>query len=185
MPLLFSMESHRENLLPRLQDYGLEISEAIQQGRYIAHDAAQTICTFIIDGMVDSRRFLDGFGNLIQNATKAARRKYPCVVVFGEGADLLVAEGNVDAAIQDERLCNRLTKMYNVDILRIFSHPDSLLTSQLRASLCAAFRRSLRVTSCTVRSSTPPGRFLSCRSCQFGCRIEWHVNVNHGSTHWF
>ena len=67
--------------------------------------------------MVDSRRFLDGFGNLIQTATKAASRKYPRVAVFGEGADLLVAQGNVEAAIQDERLCNPLIKMYDVDIL--------------------------------------------------------------------
>ena len=56
--------------------------------------------------MVDARWFLDGFGHLIQTATKAARRKYPRVAVFGEGADLLVAQGNVEAAIQDERLCN-------------------------------------------------------------------------------
>ncbi len=115
--IVVSTESHRESLLPSLRAYGLEISEAIQQGRYIALDAAETIRTFIVDGMVDSRRFLDGFGNLIQNATKAARREYPRVAFFGEGADLLVAQGNVEAAIQDERLCNRLIKTYDVDIL--------------------------------------------------------------------
>src|SRR5262249_3011166 len=58
----------------------------------------------------------------------------------------------------------------------IFSHPDSLLTSQLRASLCVAFRRSLRVKSCTSPLvNRAGGRLLSCRSCRFSCRIEWHA----------
>src|SRR5215469_288337 len=135
--LCLSPESHRESVLPRLQAYGLEISEAIQQGRYIALDAAETIRTFIVDGIVDSRRFLDGFGNLIQNATKAARRKYPRVAVFGEGADLLVAQGNVEAAIQDERLCNRLIKMYDVDILCGYSLTRTPYSHHSYEQVCA------------------------------------------------
>lgn len=119
--IIVATESHRESLLPRLQAYGLEVSEAIQQGRYIAIDAAETIRTFVVDGIVDARRFLDDFGNLIQNAAKAARRENPRVAVFGEGGDLLVAEGNVEAAIQDERLCNRLIEIYDVDILCAYS----------------------------------------------------------------
>jgi len=135
--IIVSTESHRESLLPRLQAYGLEISEAIQQGRYIALDAAETIRTFIVDGMVDSGRFLDGFGNLIQTATKAARGKYPRVAVFGEGADLLVAQGNVEAAIQDERLCNRLIKAYDVDILCGYSLTRTPYSHHSYEQVCA------------------------------------------------
>jgi DNA-binding NarL/FixJ family response regulator len=115
--IIVATESHRESLLSRLQAYGLDVSEAIQQGRYIALDAAELMRTLIVDGRLDSKRFLDDFGNLVENATKAARRKNSRVAVFGEGVDLLVAQGNVEAALQNERLCNRLITMYDVDIL--------------------------------------------------------------------
>ena len=36
---------------------------------------------------------------------------------IGEGADLLWKQGNAEAAIQDEKLCNQLTKRYDVDFL--------------------------------------------------------------------
>jgi hypothetical protein len=60
---------------------------------------------------------METFGNLIATATKAARGAHPRVAVFGEGTDLLWKQGNVQAAIQDEELCNELTRIYNVDIL--------------------------------------------------------------------
>ena len=134
--IIVATESHRDSLLPRLQAYGLEMSEAIQQGRYIALDADETIRTFIVDGLVDSRRFLDGFGNLIQKATKAARRKYPRVAFFGEGTDLLVAQGNMQAVIQDEMLCNQLIKMYDVDILCGYSLFEGAMDSYIFQQIC-------------------------------------------------
>ena len=56
---MFSPKSHSHSLLPRLQAYGVEISEAVHEGRYIALDAAEAPPTFIIDGTVDSSRFLE------------------------------------------------------------------------------------------------------------------------------
>jgi hypothetical protein len=45
---------------------------------------------------------------------------------FGEGADLLRKQGNAEAAIQDEKLCNQLTKRYDVDILCGYSLADAV-----------------------------------------------------------
>lgn len=110
-------EPHRERLLPRLQAYGVDLSAAIEQGRYITLDAADTISTFVVNNMLDAARFMCGFGDLILGAAKTAKREQPRVVIFGEGADVLWTQGNAQAAIQDEELCNRLIEMYDVDIL--------------------------------------------------------------------
>jgi DNA-binding NarL/FixJ family response regulator len=41
--IVVATESHRNNLLPRLQAFGLNIGTVIQEGRYIAVDAAETL----------------------------------------------------------------------------------------------------------------------------------------------
>ena len=59
--IVVATESHRNSLLPRLQAYGLDIAAAIEQGRYISLDAADTLSTFMVNGMPDPVRFLKAF----------------------------------------------------------------------------------------------------------------------------
>ena len=47
--IVIATESHRESLLPRLQAHGLDIAAAIEQGRYISLDAADTLSTFMVN----------------------------------------------------------------------------------------------------------------------------------------
>jgi DNA-binding NarL/FixJ family response regulator len=115
--IVIATESHRDGLVRRLQAYGLEMSAGIEQGRYIALDAADMVATFVVNGMLDSVRFLESFGNLILKPANAAKGEHPRVALFGEAADLLWKRGNVEAAIQDEEICNQLTKRYDVAIL--------------------------------------------------------------------
>jgi hypothetical protein len=97
---------------------------AIQQGRYFGLDAAGMLSTFMVNGRIESVRFFDSFGELILKAASAAWGEHPRVALFGEGADLLWKEGNPEAAIQDETLCNQLTKKYDVNILCGYSLGD-------------------------------------------------------------
>jgi DNA-binding NarL/FixJ family response regulator len=115
--VVVATESHRESLLPRLQAYGLDMGAAIEQGRYIALDAAEALSIFMVDGMLDPDRFMAAFGNLIQTAAKAAKGEHPRVAVFGECVHLLCGQGNVEAAIQMEKLGNELANLYDVNIL--------------------------------------------------------------------
>jgi DNA-binding NarL/FixJ family response regulator len=108
--------SHRDSLLPRLHSYGLDMGAAIEQGRYIALDAADTLSTFMVNGMPDPARFAEGFGNLILTAARATMGS-PHVAIFGECVHLLWAQGSVEAAIQLEKLGNQLARTYNVHIL--------------------------------------------------------------------
>ena len=119
--VVVATESHRENLLPSLQAYGVDMSAVVEQGLYIAVDAAEAISEFVIDKAVDTARFMNAFGNLFSTALRADNGDRPHVAFFGEGSQLLRAQGKVEAAIQDEQLCNELIKMYDVDIMCAYS----------------------------------------------------------------
>jgi len=115
--IVLATESHRERVLPRLRTHGLDVAAAIQQGRYIALDAAETLSTFMVDGMPDAARFLQLFTDLILTVSRAANAEHPRVAVFGECVNLLWSQGNGQAAVQVEQLGNQLAKRYAVDIL--------------------------------------------------------------------
>jgi MEDS: MEthanogen/methylotroph, DcmR Sensory domain len=115
--IVVSTESHRDSLLPRLQAYGLDVGAAIEQGRYNALDAADALPTFMLNGMPDPVRFMKVLGDLVATAAKAGKGEQARVAIFGEMCHLLWAQGNAEAAIQVERLTNRIVKTYDVDIL--------------------------------------------------------------------
>ena len=145
--IVVATESHRNSLLPLLQTQGVDIGAAIEQGRYIALDATETLSTFVVDDTLDPVRFMETFGDLIVTATNAANGEHPRVAVFGEGAHLLWTQGNVHAAIQDEKLCNELTKIYEVDFLCGYSvgsvqgRMDTHLFQQICAQHSAVYSR--------------------------------------------
>jgi len=115
--IVISTESHRDSLLPRLQAYGLDVGAAIEQGRYIALDAAVALPTFMLNGIPDPVRFMKVLGDLIATAGKAGKGEQARVAIFGEMCHLLWAQGKTEAAIQVEKLGNLLVKRYDVDIL--------------------------------------------------------------------
>ena len=147
--VVVATESHRNSLLLRLQAHGLDIAAAIEQGRYIALDAADALSTFMINGMPDPVRFLKVFGDLIVTAAKAAKGEQARVAVFGEVCHLLWAQGNAEAAIQVEELWQPASQ----DIRRGYS---------VRVFTVATFRAGWTATSSneSVQSIQPfiPGK---------------------------
>ncbi len=115
--VVVATKSHRDSLLLRLQAHGLDMGAAIEEGRYIALDAADALPTFMLRDAPDPVRFLKVLGDLISTAAKAVKGKQARVAIFGEMCHLLWAQGNAEAAIQVERLGNQLAKRYAVDIL--------------------------------------------------------------------
>ena len=143
--VVVATESHRDSLLRGLEAQGLDMDGAIEQGRYIAVHAADTLPMYMVDGMPDPLRYVEAFGNLILTAEKAAKAEYPRVAVYGEGVHLLWAQGKAEAAIQVEKLCNWLTRLYDVDIFCGYSLEsvpggmDSHLFEQIRAEHSAVY----------------------------------------------
>jgi hypothetical protein len=115
--IVVATESHRNSLLPKLEAHGLDIAAAIEQGRYIALNAADALPTFMLNGMPDPVRFMKVLGDLVATAAKTGKEEQGRVAIFGEMCHLLWAQGNGEAAIQVEKLGNLLVKQYDVDIL--------------------------------------------------------------------
>lgn len=114
-------ESHLNNLLQNIRTQGLAIDAAIEQGRFIHLDVDDTLSAFMVNDLPDPVRFFRVVGDLIARASRTTMGDYSRVAVCGESASILWAQGNADAAIQVEQLCNQLTKRYRMDILCGFS----------------------------------------------------------------
>ena len=132
-------ESHRDSLLLRLQAYGLDVAAAIEQGRYTAVDGAGTLSTSMVDGQPDRARFFKVVGDLFQTSARAARAERPRVAACGECAALLLAQGEVEAAIRLEQLWNEIARTYDVDILCGYPLASfhNLLSGQSFQRICA------------------------------------------------
>jgi DNA-binding NarL/FixJ family response regulator len=115
--IVLATEAHRDSLLRRLQAHGINVSAAIEQGRYLASDAAEALSIFMVNDMPDPVRFFEELGSLIATAARTAKGEQSRVAIFGECVDLLWEQGEVEAAIQVEKLADQLATMYNVDIL--------------------------------------------------------------------
>lgn len=137
--IVVATAAHRESLMQSLCAYGVDMAAAVEQGRYIAMDAADMISTLVVNGILEPDGFLQSFGQLIQQAANAVQGKHPRVAIFGEGVDLLCKQGNTAAAIQDEKLCNQLCKRYDVDILcgYLTTNVEGLVDEKLWQEICA------------------------------------------------
>ena len=119
--IVVATESHRKSLLAKLQEQGVNINAAIEQGRYLALDVDDTLSTFMGDELPDPVRFFRVVDDLIAAAARSTSGEKSRITICGECASILWAQGNADAAIQLEQFCNQLTKRYEIDILCGFS----------------------------------------------------------------
>jgi len=119
--IVVATESHREALLPKLQACRIDVSSAVEEGRYVALDAAGALSACMLNGLPDPSRFLKLLGDLIAGAAEAAKGGQSQVAVFGECVQLLWAQDNAEAAIQMETLANELVKIYDINILCAYS----------------------------------------------------------------
>jgi DNA-binding NarL/FixJ family response regulator len=110
-------ESHRKSLLQKLREHGVDIVAAVEQGRYVSVDVADAHSSFMVNDLPDPARFLKCAGDLIAAAGKASRGDRPRVALCGECAPVLWEQGKPDAAMEVERLCDEIAKIYDADIL--------------------------------------------------------------------
>jgi DNA-binding NarL/FixJ family response regulator len=120
MAIVVAAGSRRDSILHRLREVGLDMDAAIEMGSYVFVDAADMLCTFVVNDLVDPVRFLNAACDLVTVSGKSTVKKQR-VALCGECASLLWARGNPDAAIEVEQLCNQLAKRFDVDILCGFS----------------------------------------------------------------
>ena len=113
--LVVATPAHREGLTQRLEDRGLDTAAAIEQGRYILLDAAETLSKFMLEGWPDPERFAEAMGNVIARA-KEASGPNGRLAVFGEMVAILWAQGKFDTAIRLEQLWNQLRQTHSFSL---------------------------------------------------------------------
>ena len=110
-------ELHQARLLQRLVKNGVNIADAIEEGRYLAVSVPETLSRFMVNDLPDSTRFLKVTGDLLAAAAKTAKGELSRVVVCGECSPFLWAQGNPDGAIQLEHLWSGIAKTHGVVVL--------------------------------------------------------------------
>ncbi len=93
----------------------------------------------MVSGTVDSAQFFELADDLIRTAADAAKGEHPRVAIFGECVYLLWAQGDIETAIQLEKLGNRIAEMYDVDILCAYclGNIHGALDTQVFQRICA------------------------------------------------
>jgi CheY-like chemotaxis protein len=114
--ILVATEVHREKLLGRLHAYGLDVSAAIEQGRYIALDNAETVSTLMVNDLPDPARFSRVTGDLLATTAKSVGGEHARIAACGECAHLLWERGNKEGAVRLERLWDEIARSHGVQV---------------------------------------------------------------------
>jgi CheY-like chemotaxis protein len=122
--IVLATRTHRESLLRALPVKGIDVQAAIDEGKYIALDAAELLSSMMVNGNPDSASIGKIVGDLIARAAEASSDEHSRVAIFGELADLLCQQGNQAAAFELEKAADQLVKTHSVDLLCGYSHQN-------------------------------------------------------------
>ena len=115
--IVIATPSHQKSILQRLREDGVNIASAIQEGRYLPSDVAESLANFMVNGRLDPVLFQKAADDLIAAAAKAVKGDASRIAACGECSPTLLKQGSVDAAIQLEHLWDEVSKAVGVDIL--------------------------------------------------------------------
>jgi hypothetical protein len=135
---------HTRMLQSALTDAGVNPDVLVDDYRFVMLDAIQTTNSLMADDRIDIREFFHLTGDLIRLLAAGGRDVY----IAGEIANVLAADGRIDALVQLEELSNDLSRehhfqMYCLYCENAFSAP---LDVGARRKICAAHSGSLRTS---------------------------------------
>jgi len=117
--LLVATPQHRDGVLQRLSRMGLDGRQAINSGQLRWLDAGETLSKFMIDGVPDEALFKTHVGGAIE--ASRAGREHLLIRAFGEMVDILLRDGQPEAALRLEELWNDLGRDYGFSLLCAYS----------------------------------------------------------------
>jgi DNA-binding NarL/FixJ family response regulator len=115
--IVITTELQQIRVLSRLEAYGLDMSAAIRQGRYVALDTEDALSRYMVYDRPDDALFYRAADDLITKTAKAVDGERTRVVACGECAPLLWERGNVEEAIRLERLWDEIARSHGVQVL--------------------------------------------------------------------
>ena len=96
--------AHLDSFALRLRSKGIDPVAAMQSGKLIALDAQATLASLMVNGRPDAYRFRAEVGSVIDAVVRENPRTG--VRAYGEMVDILWRDGNLEAAIELEKLWN-------------------------------------------------------------------------------
>jgi PAS domain S-box-containing protein len=114
--VVIATKGHEDSLAQKLRDRGIDVTEAISNGRYLPLDAGDVLSQFMENGLPNPARFSEILENVITRASACAQGPARQVVAFGEMVALLFAEGLPEAAIRLEKLWNQLAQSHSFSL---------------------------------------------------------------------
>jgi PAS domain S-box-containing protein len=111
--VLVATAVHRQLFLDGLVTAGHDVAAAQQSGDLVLLDAHDTLARFMIGDRPDAGRFREILGGVIERAGRGRHE----VCAFGEMVDVLWQRGNVDAALELERLWVELARAHDFRLL--------------------------------------------------------------------
>jgi signal transduction histidine kinase len=111
--VVVATKAHRDGLAQELEKTGVGLAAAVEQGRYLAFDAQQTLDSFTTNGILDKERFCDVIGNVIVRAAAASHNEQSKVAIYGEMVSLLWQRGEDQATVQLEQFWNDLSQTHS------------------------------------------------------------------------
>jgi signal transduction histidine kinase len=118
--IVVATREHRCDCAQSLREKGIDLGQAIETGCYVALDASETLDQFMVDGIPDPKRFEQVVGEIIAESSKCSAIENgggKKVAIFGEMVALLLQRGDVQAALQLEKLWNDLAQRCSFELL--------------------------------------------------------------------
>lgn len=107
-------ESHRSEILRILETSGIHVSIAIEAGHFVPLDAAEVREEFMVNDRVDPVRLWRTSTGLLETLMES-NPGVP-ISICGEGAFMLLALGNGEAALEVERVWDQIAMRYGVEV---------------------------------------------------------------------
>src|SRR5579871_558106 len=111
--IVVATRPHCTGLADQLRRDGVDLTSAIEQGRYVALDASETLNQFMVDGAPDETRCRKCVGEVISCSSYVAPREDSKVAIYGEMVSVLWQRGETHAALRLEQLWNQLSADYS------------------------------------------------------------------------
>lgn len=115
--VIVATASHRADIRRFLVEDGVDVDRAVQVGTFFEADAHELLSSMIVNDMPERTRVETFAANMLAKRAKVQNGTDARVAVCGELAPTLLANGNVEAAIQVEHIFNNFAKAQKVDVL--------------------------------------------------------------------
>src|SRR6266516_4234641 len=110
---VIATKPHRAAIDELLKARGLDLAKVVNQGRYFALDANETLSRFMRNGLPDAEHFKSTIAPVLEQAASAVGGEQSRVAAFGEMVNVLWAARHHESALRLEQLWNDLGRTYS------------------------------------------------------------------------